>query len=117
MQYVEQVDKCSVQVRAHEALQSVHNMGILHGDVALRNFVVDNECQVKVIDFGRASVLDVNEPKVQELFNREHKQLDLEFAEHGYKVLADYHEQPILYDKHSIPHMQHESSKRGAGQS
>ena len=38
---------------ALQALNELHSLGVLHGDVALRNFVVLNDV-VKIIDFGFA---------------------------------------------------------------
>jgi len=59
-------DRIHVRKCAHDALEQIHSIGIFHGDVALRNFVVDVNCNIKVIDFGRARRLDPRDPKFLE---------------------------------------------------
>lgn len=66
------------------ALRKLHGLGVLHGDVALRNFVVNKEGVVKLIDFGRSKFVDEvvdefeGECTPQDLFNKEMEQLDWE---------------------------------------
>jgi len=69
--------------RAHEALNQLHGLGVLHGDVALRNVVVNSTGGVKVIDFGRSTKVIAGDPNARESFRVEHAQLDAELARYG----------------------------------
>jgi len=40
-------DRIHVRKCAHDALEQVHSIGILQGDVALRNFFVDANCNTR----------------------------------------------------------------------
>jgi serine/threonine protein kinase len=39
-----------------QALQSLHNMGVIHGDINRGNIIIDSEQEARFIDFGRARV-------------------------------------------------------------
>lgn len=52
-----------------EALNKVHQFGLLHGDISPSNLMMDDNGEVHLIDFGAStSVKDDSEFKVQELF-------------------------------------------------
>ena len=89
---VKKANRKSVRKHAHAALKAVHSNGILHGDVALRNLVIDDNCNVKVIDFGRAIQVDPNDAHVQKWFDMEHKQLDSEFTTRRLDISLHYDE-------------------------
>jgi len=44
-------------VQALEALQYLHGQGVLHGDLSPRNLLIDRDGNLKMLDFGLASVL------------------------------------------------------------
>ena len=44
-----------------------------------------------MIDFGRARQVDPRDPKFQEWFGMEHKQLDSDFAALGFELPLHYH--------------------------
>jgi serine/threonine protein kinase len=92
-----------LRVRAHEALSLVHDKGVLHGDVALRNIVVDSKYNVKVIDFGRATQVDHEDPKVQQAFAIEHAQLDADFSKYGIDVSGAESPPAIHYGEQKRP--------------
>ncbi len=54
-----------VHSRADDDLSKVHNKGVLHGDVALKNIVVGSEREVKVNEFGHAAVVDPKDPTIE----------------------------------------------------
>lgn len=49
--------------KAKEALEKIHRKGVAHGDIALRNIVVNDSGDVKLIDFGHAYKLKRTEAK------------------------------------------------------
>jgi hypothetical protein len=52
----DKAEAIEVRDKAIGALKRLHEHGFMHGDVALRNFVIDEESKkVRVIDLGRAS--------------------------------------------------------------
>ncbi len=47
-------DKLEMLAQAAEGLAAVHAQGFIHRDISPRNFLVDNDHRVKLIDFGLA---------------------------------------------------------------
>jgi hypothetical protein len=63
----DKLEATEVQGKALDALKSLHAHGFLHGDVALRNFVIDGDSKkVRVIDLGRSHKVDeVSKPELE----------------------------------------------------
>ncbi|HKY70048.1 MAG TPA: protein kinase, partial [Gammaproteobacteria bacterium] len=49
-----EIEKFDIAIQCAQILQYLHNQGILHGDVALRNFMISPDFKVIAIDFGNA---------------------------------------------------------------
>jgi hypothetical protein len=63
----DKAEALDVQRKAQDALTSLHDHGFMHGDVALRNFVMDEDNRkVRVIDLGRSyEVNEVSKPEIE----------------------------------------------------
>lgn len=43
--------------QALKAIKALHDVGVLHGDVRLANFVTSDDGSVRVVDFGRSQLM------------------------------------------------------------
>ena len=87
-------NEASIYEHAHNALNQIHSLGILHGDVALRNIVIGPDNSIKLIDFGRS-----HESNSQTDFQIEHDLLDKEFMANDWNIdLPIATLKPLNYD-------------------
>lgn len=48
----------------HLILQHIHSLGIIHRDIKFENFIIDENDQLTLVDFGSSIMIEENSEKV-----------------------------------------------------
>src|SRR5262249_22984220 len=82
-QPLEILSALSIAVQVADAIASAHARGIVHRDIKPNNIVVNDQGQVKVLDFGLAKMLSTDDEAVAEL-DRSMTEIGVPYGTVGY---------------------------------